>query len=81
MEHATVRVSITIDQQNTIWTVPLYLVWLSNDTARTFTSREKFTSEQSAIDEIKRRAMQYILESGRSLAEDQVKWEFRPPAP
>lgn len=69
-----VTVDLKLSQSEDRWKVDLCTVWLSAVVGKFIQSGEWYRSDEEAITEMKKRAMNYIAERGALETEDQVEW-------
>jgi hypothetical protein len=77
MKLASVEVDLTVRDIGGVWNVELCMVWYSPNAAEDLRSGEHYSSANDAIAEMKRRAIKYLREVGRTDTEQQVLWRTK----
>ena len=77
MKLASVEVDLTVRDIGGVWIVELCMVWYSPNAAEYLSSEEHYSSADEASAEMKRRAIKYLREVGRTDTEQQVLWRTK----
>ena len=74
MNRSCPKVDIRISQVDGSWRVQFCLVWMSANWAHFIQSEENYPTEEAAVCDLKRRAMEHIREVDGTLNDEQVEW-------